>query len=101
MAPLMTYPICPESRRLLDELDHLRSAARALLGRASPGACEEWTKFEGRFPSGRELLRGVISLSRSELDEMRSKARRFRDILEASGCGSEGTHVSLAFIGQP
>jgi hypothetical protein len=95
------YPICPESRGLLDELDHLRSAARALLGLASPAACEEWTKFERRLPSALELLRGAISLSRSELREMGSKARRFRDILEASRGGSPGDGVSRALIGRP
>jgi hypothetical protein len=87
----MTYPISPESRRLLDELDHLRSAARALLDLASPDASKEWTKFERRFPSGLELLQGAISLSRPELEEMRSKARRFRDILEASRPGIAGS----------
>jgi len=85
----MTYPISPECRRLLDELDHLRSAARALLDLASLDAYEEWTKFESRFPSALELLRGAISLSRSDLEEMRSKARRFRDILEASRSESQ------------
>jgi hypothetical protein len=86
----MTYPISPESRQLLDELDHLRSAARALLDLASRDASDEWTKFERRFPTGPELLQGAISLSRTELEEMRSKARRFRDILEAIRCGSHG-----------
>lgn len=75
------YPISPEGRRILDELDHLRTAARALLDAASRAACEEWTKFESRFPSEVELRRGVIALSTSELKEMQSKVRRFRDIL--------------------
>jgi hypothetical protein len=80
----MTYPISPECWRLLDELDRLRSAARALLDLASAEAHEEWTKFESRCPSSLERVRGVISLSRWELEEMRSKASRFGEILEAS-----------------
>jgi hypothetical protein len=80
----MTYPISLESRRLLGELDGLRTAARALLDLASSGACEEWKAFELRCPSELELRRGTISLSTSELDEMRSKARRFGEILEAT-----------------
>jgi hypothetical protein len=77
----MSYPICPESRRDLDELDHLRTEARVLLDSASPGAREEWEKLEGRFPSELEIRFGIIALSKPELDEMRSKVRRFRDIL--------------------
>jgi hypothetical protein len=101
----MKYPICPESRRILDELDYLRTEARALLDAASPGAREEWEKLESRFPSDLEIRRGIIGLSKPELDEMRSKVRRFRDILatdygspQAAG-GSEpdpddGDHVA-------
>jgi hypothetical protein len=81
----MRYPISPESRRILDELDYLRTEARALLEAASPGAREEWEKLESRFPSDVEIRRGIIALSRPELDEMRSKVRRFRDILAATG----------------
>jgi hypothetical protein len=79
----MTYLLCPESRRILDELDHLRAEARALLDAASPGARGEWAKLESRLPSDLEIQRGIIALSESELDEMRSKVRRFRDILAA------------------
>jgi hypothetical protein len=82
----MKYPICPESRRVLDELDHLRTDARALLDAASPGAREEWEKLESRFPSDLEIRRGHIALSKPQLDEMRSKVQRFRDIL-ATGQG--------------
>jgi len=82
----MRYPICSESRRVLDELDHLRTEARALLDAASPGAREEWEKLESRFPSDLEIRRGHIALSKPELDEMRSKVQRFRDIL-ATGQG--------------
>lgn len=77
----MRYSICPESRRILDELDHLRTEARTLLDAASPGAREEWEKLESRFPSDLEIRRGLIAISKPELHEMRSKVRRFRDIL--------------------
>jgi hypothetical protein len=77
----MRYPICPESRRILDELGHLRIEARVLLDAASPEARAEWEKLESRFPSDLEIRRGIIALSKPELDEMRSKVRRFRDIL--------------------
>ena len=81
----MRYPICPESRRILDELDYLRTEARALLDAASPGAREEWEKLESRFPSDLEIRPGIIPFSKPERDEMRSKVRRFRDILAATG----------------
>lgn len=106
----MLHPISPESRRILVELDHLRTGARALLDFASPGARDEWTKLENRCPSELELRRGIIALSISELKEMQSKVRRFRDILAASrveqaseasadpdpGCGEHVTGSGLA-----
>jgi len=82
----MSYQMSPEARRILKDVDHLRTEARALLSVASPGAREEWEKLESRFPSDLEIRRGFIALSTPELDEMRSKIRRFRDIL-ATGCG--------------
>lgn len=90
----MLYPISPESRSILVELDHLRTAARALLEFASPGACDEWTKLENRFPSELELRRGMIALSTSDLREMRSKARRFRDILATSRRAAQVSETS-------
>lgn len=85
----MRYPICPESRRVLDELDHLRTEARALLAAASPDAREEWEKLESRFPSDLEIRRGQLALSKPELDEMRSKVKRFRDILATGQRGPQ------------
>jgi hypothetical protein len=67
----------------LEDLGHLRTAARALLDEASPGAREEWMRFEDRFPSDVEIRRGFIALSKPELEEMWSKVRPFRDILAA------------------
>jgi len=85
----MSYPICPESRRVLAELDHLRTEARALLAAASAGAREEWEKLESRFPSDLEIRRGQIALSKPELNEMRSKVKRFRDILATGQRGPQ------------
>lgn len=77
------YPISAETHRILEDLGHLRTAARALLDEASPGARDEWKRFEERFPSDVEIRRGFIALSKPELEEMWSKVRRFRDILAA------------------
>jgi hypothetical protein len=77
----MEYPISPESRRLLEDLARLRTEAGALLHEASPAARDEWWKLESRFPSEEEIRRGFTAVSKPELEEMRSKVRRFRDIL--------------------
>jgi hypothetical protein len=90
----MVYPLSPESRSMLVELDHLRAAARALLEFASPGACDEWTKLENRCPSELELRRGGIALSTSELREIQSKVRRFRDILTTSRRSEQASKAS-------
>lgn len=84
VAARMRYPISAESGVILGDLDDLRMETRELLDSASPGAREEWKKLERRFPSELEVRRGLIALSSAELDEMRSKVRRFRDILAAS-----------------
>jgi hypothetical protein len=83
----MEYPVSPESRSILEDLCQLRIAARALLDQASPDARDEWRKLESRFPSEVDLRRGIINLSKPELEEMRAKARRFRDILAANRRG--------------
>jgi|ERR1022692_2228513 hypothetical protein len=41
--------------------------------------------WRAAFPSDLEIRRGIIAFSKPELDEMRSKVRRFRDILAATG----------------
>jgi hypothetical protein len=91
----MAHPLSPESRRLLEDLAHLRSEARALLGEASPGARDEWQKLERRFPSEVEICRGSIEVSKPELEEMRSKLRRFRDILMR---GRRGPQMSRSIV---
>ena len=113
MSARILYPMSPESGRILAELDHLRTAARTLLEFASPGACDEWTKLENRLPSELERRRGIIALSTSELKEMQSKARRFRDILgtfrqseQASEAKADadpggGEHVTSLCIARP
>jgi hypothetical protein len=77
----MRYPLSSESRSILDDLSHLRAAAQALLHDASLEARAEWKKLESRLPSDVEIQQGLITLSKTKLDEMRSKIRRFRDIL--------------------
>jgi hypothetical protein len=84
VAARMRYTISAETRRILEDLGHLRTAARALLGEASPEARHEWKRFEDRFPSDVEIRRGFIALSKPELEDMSSKVRRFRDILVLS-----------------
>lgn len=91
----MLYPMSPESHSILVELDHLRTAARALLDFASRGARDEWTKLERRLPSELELRRGIIALSISELKEMQSKIGRFRDILATSRRAAQVSAVSV------
>jgi hypothetical protein len=77
----MRYPLSLESRNILDDLGRLRTAARALLHEASLEARAEWKKLESRLPSDAEIQQGLLTLSKPELDEMRAKVRRFRDIL--------------------
>jgi hypothetical protein len=77
----MKHPISPHGRRILEELKVLRTEARSLLDVASASARAEWEKLETRFPSDLEIRGGLIAFSSPELDEMRSKIRRFRDIL--------------------
>jgi hypothetical protein len=69
-------------------------AAKDEINHESPGAREEWEKLENRFPSELEIRRGIIALSKPELDEMRSKVRRFRDIL---AIGHRSPQVAGAF----
>ena len=96
MSARTLYPMSPESLGILAELDHLRTAARALLEFASRGARDEWTKLENRFPSELELRRGIIVLSISELKEMQSKVRRFRDILATSRRAEQASEATSA-----
>jgi hypothetical protein len=91
----MKYPISPESRRLLEDLAHLRTEAGALLHEASPAARDEWWKLESRFPSEEEIRRGFTAVSKPELEEMRSKVRRFRDILMR---GRQGPQISRSIV---
>jgi hypothetical protein len=51
-------------------------------------------EIESRFPSDLEIRRGIITLSKPELDEMRSKVRRFRDILAT---GHQSPRVGNSF----
>jgi hypothetical protein len=95
MSARVLFPLSPESRSILGELDDLRTAARALLEFASQGACDEWTKLESRCPSELELRRGIIALSIPELKEMRSKVRRFRDILATSRRVAQASEASV------
>jgi hypothetical protein len=85
----MRYPLSLESRNILDDLGRLRTAARALLHDASLEARAEWKKLESRLPSDAEIQEGLITLSKPELDEMRAKVRRFRDILTSK----RGSHL--------
>ena len=73
--------ISPEIRSILLDLDDLRGAVTRLLHVASPSAREEWDKMESRLPFEDDVRGGMIPLSKSELLLMRSKVRRFRDIL--------------------
>jgi hypothetical protein len=91
----MPYPISTESRRLLEDLAQLRAEAGALLHKASPGARDEWRKLESRFPSEVEIRRGFMAISKPELEEMRSKIRRFRDILMR---GRRGPQISRRIV---
>jgi hypothetical protein len=77
----MMHPISAHGRRILEELDILCVEARGLLDVASVNARAEWDKMETRFPSDLEIRGGFIAFSSPELAEMRSKVRRFRDIL--------------------
>ena len=85
MAAAMPGPvkqqISPEIRSILRDLDDLRGAVTRLLHVASPSAREEWDRMERRFPFEDDVRSGMIPLSKSELMLMRSKVRRFRDIL--------------------
>jgi hypothetical protein len=80
----MMHPLSPHGRRILEELNILRGEARSLLDVASANARAEWEKLETRFPSDLEIRGGLIAFSCPELDEMRAKVRRFRDILSGS-----------------
>jgi hypothetical protein len=91
----MAYPISPESRRLLEDLAHLRSEAGALLHEASPEARDEWRNFESRFPSEEDIRGGFTTVSQPELEEMRSKVQRFRDILMR---GRRGPQISRGIV---
>jgi len=93
----MAYAISPESRRLLEDLAHLRTEAGALLHEASPEARDEWRKFESRFPSEEEIRGGFTAVSKPELEEMRSKAQRFRDILMR---GRRGPQIFRSIVEQ-
>jgi hypothetical protein len=71
----------PDSHNILDDLDALQDETRPLLDVASLDARAEWEKMESRFPSAREIRDGFIALSNPELQEMRTRVRRFRDVL--------------------
>ncbi len=91
----MKHLISADSHNILDDLDVLQVETRLLLDVASPDARAEWEKLESRFPSAVEIRAGFISLSNPELHEMRSKVRRFRDILSNQpGAPSVGQSAS-------
>jgi hypothetical protein len=77
----MMHLISAHGQRILEELEILRAEARSLLDVASVNARAEWEKLETRFPSDLEIRGGLIAFSSPELAEMRTKVRRFRDIL--------------------
>jgi hypothetical protein len=91
----MRHLISSDGHNILDDLDVLQAETRSLLDVASPDARAEWENLESRFPTTVEIRGGFILLSNPELHEMRSKVRRFRDILSNQpGAPSAGQSAS-------
>jgi hypothetical protein len=75
------HRVTPRTREILRGLPGLTVEVERDLHLASLEARNEWDSFQVRWPSVEDLAQGTMALSDDELEAMKAKVGRFRDIL--------------------
>lgn len=74
----MRYQVTSDNRPVLADVLRLVQETRRLLAFADASVNAEWDNMRSRFPSGEDLRQGFISLSRTELENVRLQLHSFR-----------------------
>jgi hypothetical protein len=85
--------VTPTTTRLLEDLNLLSLDIEPRLELVSPAARGEWREMRSRFPTALDVVSGFSPVSDEQLEVMRAKVIRFREIL--------GLRRHLARIGTP
>ena len=89
----MSYEITEETEAVIAAFRQLASELdEEWLSKASPDARAQWQTYLRLWPTSDDLRRGVVGLSLDDLSWMLSKARRFRELLQAQGAPGHERH---------
>ena len=77
----MNHRVTDEIKDIVGELYMLREIVESRLDLASVGAREQWINLKRQIPSLDDVVFGFVAPSRTELEQMRAKIRRFGQIL--------------------
>lgn len=74
----MRYQVTPENEPALTDVLRLIMDTRRLLAHADASANTVWDTMRNRFPSGEDIRQGFISLSSTELEDVKAQLQNFR-----------------------
>jgi hypothetical protein len=74
----MRYQVTAENQPALADVLRLITDTRRLLAFADASASTTWDTMRSRFPSGEDIRQGFISLSSTELEDVKTQLQMFR-----------------------
>jgi hypothetical protein len=99
----LPFKMTPITSRLLEDLNLLTLDIEPRLELVSAAARGEWREMRSRFPTAQDVASGLSPVSDEQLEVMRAKVIRFREILglrrHLIRGGTPGLGTALAALG--